>query len=387
MLRTAIGALLLFVVVDLAGQAPPPVERYHQAIPSSKAELSPAEDGLVDSIHAAFDDAGRSRPEADPNLHLACRALCEVLDCSDVDGISAWEPQTIQFTLRRFGVTDGFYFPVVARVESAADARRVLAKVISRDVVPQGMNRFGVALDVDERHLLVAVFTRRLAQLGPFAREAMPGDTVLLWGGLLDGAGNPRLLLATPEGALFEQPLKESQGLFWAQVFFPEEAGEYVVEILVDRDGPQVASLFPVYVGIEAPQRPVFKVLPGVEEEASTSNLERQVLSLINREREKRGYPTCRWSSELADDCRRYSREMASEGRLSHALDRSEGDYTENISLSTSLHAAHANLMGSPSHRRNILDREAISCGVGIVAVSRGEGVRLLYITQRFSRK
>ncbi len=387
MLRTAIGALLLFVVVDLAGQAPPTVERYHEALPSSVAELTDGEESLVESIHSAFDAAGRPRPEADPNLHLACRALCEVLDCSEIDGLTAWEPQTIQFTLRRFGVTDGFYFPVVARVDSAAEARRVLGKVISQDVVPQGMNRFGVALDLEKKHLLVAVFTRRLTQLGPFARRVEPGDSVLLWGGLMGGAVNPRLLLATPDGALFEQPLKESQGLFWTQVFFPEEPGEYIVEILVDRDGPQVASLFPVFAGVKVPERPVLKVLPGVDEGASPATLEKQVLKLINREREKRGFPSCRWSNDLSDGCRRYSREMAREGRLSHALDRPSGDYTENISLSTSLHAAHANLMGSPSHRRNILDREAVSCGVGIVAVDRGEGVRLLYITERFSRK
>jgi len=379
--------MILFIMVDLAAQAPPSVERYHEAIASSQAVLSSDETALAEFVLTSFDQADRMRPEADPNLHLACRALCEVLDCSDVSGMTAWEPQTIQFTLRRFGVTDGFYFPVVARVDSLADARRVLGKVISRDVVPQGVNRFGVALDLEDKHLMVVVFSRRLAQLGPFTRQAAAGETVLLWGGLMGGAALPRLLLSTPDGALFEQPLKERQGLFWTQVFFPEEPGEYIVEILVDRDGPQVASLFPVYVGVPVPERPVLKMLPGVDEGAPPVRLERQVLSLINREREKRGQSLCHWSSKLADDCRQYSREMAKAGRLSHALERSAGEYTENISLSTSLHAAHANLMGSPSHRRNILDREAVSCGVGIVAVDRGEGIRLLYITQRFSRK
>ncbi|MBM4355598.1 MAG: CAP domain-containing protein [Deltaproteobacteria bacterium] len=387
MLKTAVGAFLLFIVLDLASQAPPVVERYHEAIPSSQAVLSQEEAELVDFVFKSYDKADRQRPEPDPNLHLACRTLCEVLDCSDVSGLTAWEPQTIQFTLRRFGVTDGFYFPLVVHVESMADARRALGTVISQDVVPQGVNRFGVAVDLEHRQLLVVVFTRRLAQLGPFARQVEPGESVLLWGGLTTGSKKPRLLLSTPEGALFDQPLKETQGLFWTHVFFPDEAGEYAVEILVERDGPQVASLFPVYVGIPVPERPVFKVLPDVDEGAAAGGLERQMLSLINRERAKRSLPACGWSSALADGCRKYSRGMANEGRLSHSLERSAGDYTENISLSTSLHAAHTNLMGSPSHRRNILDREAVSCGVGIVAVDRGEGVRLLYITQRFGRK
>jgi uncharacterized protein YkwD len=80
---------------------------------------------------------------------------------------------------------------------------------------------------------------------------------------------------------------------------------------------------------------------------------------------------------------------MARAGRLTHvhlgAPSVLSLDYTENVSLSTSLRASHANLMSSPSHRRNLVDPAVRLCGVGIVALDNGEGNRLLYLTQRFS--
>lgn len=367
-----------------------PTQRYHESTSTHLAGLNDDEYALMETVVAVYRAKGREPPVFDPSITLACRRLCQVLDCRDIDSVQAWEPQTIQFTLRSFGITDAFYFPLVAQVDNAEEAGQLLVSLVEEELLTVGVNRFGLALDDGNGTMFAAVFTRRLTQLGPFPKQVEPGTTHLLWGGLVDGARNPSFILSTPDDAFFQKPLKTTEGLFWTQVFFPEEPGKYTVEVMVEVDGPQVASLYPVYVGVPVPLRPVFKLYPGVDENGGARGMERQVLKLINRERSKRDLDSCRWSAALAASARQYSRTMAKARRLSHVLDPdgSPGfDFTENISLSTSLHAAHANLMSSPTHRRNLLDRDAQHCGVGVVQVAKGDGTKLLYITQRFTRQ
>jgi uncharacterized protein YkwD len=391
MLRTIIGAAALVMVISVFGQDAPTfrVEQYHQTVADDAVKLTADETKLISSVEETWRKLDAAVPVFDNNIALACRQMCRVLDCTDIEGIHAWEPRTIQFTLRAFGITDAFYFPLVARVTDAADAEALLTSLVKKELQTLGVNRFGLALDLDGRGMLAAVFTKRLVQLGPFPREVEPGSTHLLWGGMQKGTSQPQFILSTPDGAVFQQAPEETRGLLWNSVYFPEEPGEYVLELMVHQDGPQVASLFPVYVGQQAPIRPVFKLYPGIDESADAQGLEGQFGGLINRERRKRKMPECNLHPSLVTDARRYSRVMADNGRLSHALSRVDQvsvDYTENISLSTSVHAAHGNLMSSPSHRRNILDTSVQFCGVGVVAVSKGDKGRLLYVTQRFSR-
>lgn len=366
------------------------VDRYHEAVAYSDIGLTAPEEELTDIVEAAFGDAGRTPPQFDPNIALACKRLCEVLDCTTIEGVQAWEPQTIQFTLRTFGITDAFYFPLIAKVEGPADAGELIIELIRDDLLAMKVNRYGLALDLGDRNMFAAIFTRRLVQLGPFPRHTEPGANHLLWGGMLQDSASPVFILATPDGGVLQQTPHESKGLLWNQVYFPDEPGEYLIELLVNSDGPQVASLFPVYVGVPVPPHPVFKLFPGIDESGDAEDLERQVLVLINRERKKRGVDPCRQDTRLSFSARAYSRVMAAAGRLTHVLPKrvlpASFEYGENISLSTSLHAAHANLMASPSHRRNILDSDIRHCGVGVVVQETGASTRLLYITQRFSR-
>ena len=391
MVRSFISATLVVLYFSVPqDQLLPTVERYHDSVAIEDVPVTAGEVELMDAVSNAFTASGRTPPQYDPNITLACKQLCRVLDCTDMDAVQAWEPQTIQFTLRTFGITDSFYFPVVARVEEQGEAADLLVDLVSNELQSLGVNRFGLALDLEDRRMFAAVFTRRLIQLGPFPRQVEPGTTHLLWGGLAKGVTNPVFILAMPGDATLQTTPRISKGLIWNQVYFPDEPGEYLVELLVQQDGPQVASLFPVYVGMNPPRFPIFKLYPGIEETSDPAEVEKQVLALVNRERANRQLPECHLSPKLALSSRAYRGTMARHARLSHVLSREDGDlpeYTENISLSTSVHAAHANLMASPSHRRNIIDAEVRYCGVGVVAVDKGDSGTLLYITQRFSRR
>jgi len=391
MLKSTMCAAVLILLLAAPNDVEEPLlERYHHTAPAGlMREITPEEQELMGVVATAFRSAGKPAPELDINIALACRKLCLVLDCRDIDSVHAWEPQTIQFTLRTFGITDSFYFPLVAQLEDPSEAEELLIGLVESDLLAMGVNRFGLALDEQDDTMFAAIFTKRLVQLGPFPKQVEPGSTHLLWGGLLEGSASPAFILSTPDDALFQKPVKMSKGIFWTDVYFPDDPGKYVVEVLVSLDGPQVASLFPIYVGIPVPPRPVFKVYPGIDEAGDRHSLEQQIYKLINRERRKRELEPCKWNKPLATSARAYSRTMAKAGRLSHVLPTSgyvlKAEYTENISLSTSLHAAHANLMASPSHRRNLLDRDARYCGVGVAPVTKEDGSRLLYITQRFA--
>jgi uncharacterized protein YkwD len=283
------------------------------------------------------------------------------------------------------GTSDSLFFPIVANVRDEKEAARLLSKIVSDSIVALKVNRFGASLD-SESGMLVAVFTRRLAQLGAFPMSVEPGSTHLLWGSLVDDARCPSLLLSTPDEALFETRVHVKAGLFWTQIFFPDEPGTYTVELLVNADGPQVAALFPVYAGVAPPETPVLKLYPGTDDLAEPASMEAQALTLINKERKKRNLAPCAIDKAMTRGARQYSAAMADAGRLTHALAPKPGNVRENISLSTSIATAHANLMACPSHRRNIIDDEAVRCGVGVAAVTR-DGVRLIYMTQRFSSR
>jgi hypothetical protein len=391
MVRSFISATLVVLYFSVPqDQLLPTVERYHDAVAIEEVPVTAEEVELMDAVTSAFETTGKTPPLYDPNITLACKQLCRVLDCTDMDAVQAWEPQTIQFTLRTFGITDSFYFPVIARVEAQGEAEELLLDLVSNELQSLGVNRFGLALDLEDRRMFAAVFTRRLIQLGPFPRQVEPGTTHLLWGGMSEGVSKPVFILSMPGDAILQTTPRISKGLIWNQVYFPDDPGEYLVELMVQQDGPQVASLFPVYVGMNPPRFPVFKLYPGIEETSDPVEAEAQVLALVNRERSKRQMPGCVANHKLSRSSRSYSTRMARQARLSHALTRYDDglpDYTENISLSTSVHAAHANLMASPSHRRNIIDRDAKYCGIGVAAVDKGDSGTLLYITQRFSRK
>jgi uncharacterized protein YkwD len=118
----------------------------------------------------------------------------------------------------------------------------------------------------------------------------------------------------------------------------------------------------------------------------STSEMERDLLAAINRERASRSLPPLRPSAELVRLARTHSAEMAERGILSH-LSTAGKTYTdrlveasvafaangENVARSETFVAdlIHRSFMDCPSHQENILNPEFDELGIGIV---RGAG-------------
>ena len=223
--------------------------------------------------------------------------------------------------------------------------------------------------------------------------RAVAGRPLELCGRLRSGR-RLRVLATAPAGRVLERAPRLDAGRFCVALG-PAERGRHQVELMVEGAfGPEVAALFPLYVGVEPPTLPVRKLYP--PESQQRADVETRLGELVARSRREAGLPPLAPSTELARAARRHSSEMQQRSFFGHRSPRrgdlaarlleEELDYlqaSENLVLSTGPQRAHDSLMASPAHRRNILDPAVTHLGVG-VAVDRVTG--LLYITECYAR-
>ena len=126
-------------------------------------------------------------------------------------------------------------------------------------------------------------------------------------------------------------------------------------------------------------------------------------MQLINREREARGLRPLALDPELSEVARAHSREMAAKGYFAHEsptpglrtpMERYRSAFpgtpqylavAENIFYSSVVSAerGHKALMGSPGHRKNILDGRFEAVGIGTYTNPAGE----YWVTQMFLKR
>lgn len=116
----------------------------------------------------------------------------------------------------------------------------------------------------------------------------------------------------------------------------------------------------------------------------ATTSTERKLHSLVNNARGSQGLGGLTLSTALSKQAHRHSARMADSGRLFHScLTCSRGTgaraQAENVGVGDSLQKIHVALMGSSSHRANILSKSHSKIGIGVVR--RGGRV---WVTQLF---
>lgn len=122
---------------------------------------------------------------------------------------------------------------------------------------------------------------------------------------------------------------------------------------------------------------------------------ERQMLSLVNIEREKAGLKPLGEDILLRNVARVHGRDMLIRGYFSHdsptgetladRLNNAKVVYTtaaENIAMAPTAELAHNGLMNSPKHKANILDPSFTHIGIGVIDA----GQYGLMVTQDFTR-
>lgn len=128
------------------------------------------------------------------------------------------------------------------------------------------------------------------------------------------------------------------------------------------------------------------------------SNEESEIFELVNRERSRSRLGSLEWDERLARVARDFSRQMSRERFFSHndkngrtvverAADARWSKIGENLFMCSAMDDFTAysvrGWMKSPSHRKNILDREWTDTGIGVY---RGRDDRI-YVTQVFVRR
>ena len=130
-----------------------------------------------------------------------------------------------------------------------------------------------------------------------------------------------------------------------------------------------------------------------VENTKPRPDLEKQMLDLVNQERQAAGLPPLQADPELTEVARKHSADMFARGYFAHdtpdglsPFDRMREANVrfitagENLALAPTLQIAHTGLMNSPGHRANILRREFGRVGIGVM----DGGMRGLMVSQEF---
>ncbi len=181
----------------------------------------------------------------------------------------------------------------------------------------------------------------------------------------------------------------------------------YTIQIEIPKliELPYVGKPVPVNPPVETPPaelvvpvtpqpEPVIPVPiePDTSPEVLTAN-ERQMLELVNSEREKSGLPPLVPDMRLAELARLKSQDMITNGYFAHQSPTYGSPFDmmkeaaityktagENLAGAWNVERAHTSLMNSPGHRRNILNPAFTHIGIGIIE----GGPYGLMVTQMF---
>lgn len=379
----------LLLLVPTAALAESPFQRsvWHPELTDLKLTESEAVVG-----NAVLDQLRRSEPLLDAPLVDAAR-LYAARDGEPGDALIA------------AGVSDAYVVPI-RFVVRGKDVLRPVRELLRSRIDAEGMTHFGVGVAKGpdrepESRTVALLFVRRGAEMGRFPKSLSVGERFLLNGRLAAGLDSARVLVASPEGRVYEVEPRARGHLFWSTLRFVDGPGRYAVEVQArDRFGTQVLNLLDVHVGEagKAPEVPTLRLRPAALSVRSAVEAEKRSLMLLNHTRQSMGLPPLQLSLLLADEAQQHSADMAkasffghkspTRGGLGDRLGRAEVVHTlalENIAMGPSPDSVHADLVRSPSHLRNILDPDVTHVGVGVFQETGGPEP-VYVITQIFAR-
>jgi uncharacterized protein YkwD len=258
-----------------------------------------------------------------------------------------------------------------------------------------GAFRYGLATrPIPGGTRVAAIMLRPGAALEPTPRRLDGPGPVTLRGRVPAGTGEMTLVATGPDETTARQPVRRSGERFEIATVLPV-TGVWQVELMGDgARGPTVLANFPVRVGVPLPAS--VGVAAAELESRDPRELERILFEMLARTRQERALGPLEPFPALSDVARRYSEEMARTGQVAHVSARSGGPadraaaaglrfsrLRENLARAHSAAEVHAGLMGSPSHRANLLDPLAYQAGIGVILVDDDDGTYLL-VTQLF---
>ncbi|QSQ25742.1 CAP domain-containing protein [Pyxidicoccus parkwayensis] len=345
------------------------------ATPPAPPSTGDMEAAATRHVVQEFERVGRRAPEQDANLSTAARRLA--LEALTEYTTGAPDHYTLTEAVSDAGGADPTPRTLLIR---AWTPRNGLETFLARtDFNAERASHYGLGVaQQGQRTAFVLLLADRKAELQPFPRNLAGGERAAstLCGTLVAPLREADVYVTRPDGDVDRVSLsrKGSNGVFCARLQFPKPGG-YTVEVVgTGNNGPEVAALFLVQLGMprERGER-TEDAEPTTPEEARAAVYER-----INSLRRAHHVPELTPEPVLERVAQAYSDRMAAEGFFAHvAPDGSTLTQRlpaslrsmrsgENLGVADGPLAAHFGIEHSPGHRRNLLDPAFRVMGLGV---------------------
>lgn len=395
-----IGLLVATVLTTAAGcggdrEPIPAVAEYADEPPIFTANK--AETAIGREVEAT---GGRSSQilEHDVALSAAARNICGYILDNGADSIDRIDTEFIASSMRDMGLVDSAFRSVFLTAPFLSAAAERVDPMLAQQLLGNEYSHYGVGALRSlwpPGYVIGILLVRKTVALDPLPRRYAAGEDMYIQGRLVNGTGPLKLWVQGPTIADNYTVPFNAAGRFSRKVAL-REPGRYRVEVMSDgARGPEVAALFDVQVsgGDGAHAAPA-----SLEREpiVTVTDARRRFIELINRERTRASLLPVGEDPALTKLAQSYAEEMASSGRVAHyspktgdVADRAEKEgilfwrISENIAVNQNVESVHEDLMGSPSHRANILDRQVDRLGIGVVF---DDGGRSIHVVQNFAR-
>ena len=312
----------------------------------------------------------------DQRLSLAAREHAR--DLASTHGTTSdSDIDRIRFNLLRLG---GIDYSIEAHVlPMGAEDRETLSRLGAE----RGSSWTHCGVGVSEKSgsgTAVWIGVKRLVSLYPVRVTSNSGAPVLINGRLLVKTKRPvETFIGLPDGTVEKlAPVQPYRNGRLALKMALHKTGRNDVELLVDTGrGPEVAALFPIYVGSQPDPLPV--VTPDELSEDAQRAPDDALTYYLNSARERVGLEPLERDPRLDEAAAAHSEDMASAGFFGHVSSHhgpvdsrltyrgmSPARLGENVARSSTALRIHRNLMASPSHRINLLDPEFTHVGIGV---------------------
>ncbi|MDP8254411.1 MAG: CAP domain-containing protein [Candidatus Alcyoniella australis] len=400
-----IVAALLVVAGLFGGDHPRYISDYYNA-PAPRVEISKDEQQVADRVNDALRSRGLTILSMDPRMVLVCRHISAYLQANGIERVDVFDSDEIKRQLNDAGVTDGRIMIHLGNSHGVDEFIGSSLDKLVEQVRNAGMTHVGVGVVsggmLSRVSFITLIMTKRPVLLGTLPRKVAGGTRQSLSIAPARGVKNVGLHFSDPAGRELPVELRGAAGgKRFAELNFNAGGGAYTIEVTFEGDyGPEVGALFQVQCQGPAAAQSQASVSPYTEIDWDIRNeqeAEDLILMLINDERISAGLTPLTLYGPLSDVARGHSRDMAQNNFVGH-LSPGRGDVsdrvdaagikwsrvTENIARAETIQDAHRGLMGSPVHRRNVIDSEVNFVGIGVVFIDGPYGGRQVLVTVDF---
>ncbi|MBU0581486.1 MAG: CAP domain-containing protein [Candidatus Margulisbacteria bacterium] len=337
----------------------------------------------------------------DPHLSIAAIIYSKEI----AQNKTAMSAGLLEYSLFEAGCPEANVFPYILRFSQEKQFGKFIPEILNTFIL-QNANHCGLGFSFDEKdnsYVLVILGAKKHVVLEPFPKTFTQIKRADLKGSLLHNYKNLSVVITSPKDKIIILAPEIKNDNFVATITFDQSPGKYRVELIGEEAlGPEVLSLFSVYVNTTPPLIPVKKIYKDKKNYNSAFEAEKLIFDLVNTARIKAKLNPLILSPQASDAARYHSEDMVAQKYFAHISPYNGQEFTqrlqentdfavtsigENIAMDETLNNAHQSLMNSPAHRANILNPDFTHLGVGVAFKTDHKGKVIYYLTEGFFSK